>query len=121
MSGTSFARPNFNALVKRIRRGNLRADTFIFHAPDRFARDLLEAIKEEKRLRENLGIHPKFSDEWYADIDTTTEIGRIRLYKAFLEAQRREGEVGSPNRVRTRGGEGSGDPPGSLPSALLQG
>ncbi|MEE9236402.1 MAG: recombinase family protein [Thermoplasmata archaeon] len=86
VTGTKFERPNYKTLKEDIKDGEVKADAFIFWAPDRFARDLKEAILEEEDLREGLGIHLKFSDLLYRDIDTSTPIGKLKLQEEFLKA-----------------------------------
>ncbi len=88
VTGTKFERPNYNKMKRKVMDGRLKANTFVFWMPDRFARDLLEALLEEKDLREVGGISLKFSDLLYQDIDTSTGIGRVRLYKEFLDAMK---------------------------------
>ena len=44
------------------------------------------AMSSQKHLRENLGIHLKFSDEWYTDINTMMEIGRSGQLGSTVQA-----------------------------------
>ena len=87
VTGTKFERPNYNRLKRDIKAGKVKVDAFVFWVPDRFARDLKEAISELEELKDEYGIHLKFSDSLYRDLDTSTPIGKLKLYEEFLKAE----------------------------------